>query len=510
MPWKDWFGEKALSKKWRSKREAERQKSLSNKEAQKQKVLAKRQRELDEHHEACESLAYLLWEADGKPENRDDEYFLKAEKQLSGVRWYLYKLNQPFASKVIEPFDRWSNRANLFNLLPKLSYVFQAIGLLLIPFVLLRLENRRVVQQHEFEQNLIEIQSQVRRQEAVRDYLAQMTSIFMDSGKSIREQDEDVIKLVEATTLAVFNTLSVNERVELPDQKKEEIERKEIERKEIGTNLFKGQVVEFLADLGWINGSRDGKSLMSLAGANLRDASLEGANLTYAKLEGVDFESANLNGAKLNGAKLNNAILKHTNLRNAKLNGTSFNSVKLYYVDLENAELKSSNFDSAILERANLENVELNGASFNSVRLDFVDLENANLENADLENSRLSLVDLNDAKLSGAKLNGSYLYIVDLKDADLDGASLENTDLESANLQGANLTSANLNGANLEYTNLSGANLEFANLNDVNFEKVIFCKTTMPDGGINNQSCSEVWKWWFIFILQILINQSFR
>ena len=43
----------------------------------------------------------------------------------------------------------------------------------------------------------------------------------------------------------------------------------------------------------------------------------------------------------------------------------------------------------------------------------------------------------------------------------------------------ANLTDADLRGANLTDANLSGAALDGA----------IYCKTTMPNGSINNTNC---------------------
>ena len=45
--------------------------------------------------------------------------------------------------------------------------------------------------------------------------------------------------------------------------------------------------------------------------------------------------------------------------------------------------------------------------------------------------------------------------------------------------------------SNLPATNMTGANLTGANLEGVSLDGVILCKTTMPDGTINNSSCKN-------------------
>ena len=87
------------------------------------------------------------------------------------------------------------------------------------------------------------------------------------------------------------------------------------------------------------------------------------------------------------------------------------------------------------------------------------DCINCDLSGANLEDAKLMGADLKGAKLSGAKLEGAYLEGADLKDA--------------------NLTEAELSGANL-----TGANLNYAIM-----EGVIFCNTTMPDGGVIYSGC---------------------
>ena len=72
--------------------------------------------------------------------------------------------------------------------------------------------------------------------------------------------------MVEANTLALFNELSVRE-----DTRQDSKDRK-------------GQVVEFLSGLNWINGLKNKEPLLSLSQANLAEANLYRANLIGANL----------------------------------------------------------------------------------------------------------------------------------------------------------------------------------------------------------------------------------
>ena len=55
----------------------------------------------------------------------------------------------------------------------------------------------------------------------------------------------------------------------------------------------------------------------------------------------------------------------------------------------------------------------------------------------------------------------------------------------------AKATNGGKERSNLPATNLTGADLTGANLKGVNLDGVILCKTTMPDGTINNSSCKN-------------------
>ena len=72
---------------------------------------------------------------------------------------------------------------------------------------------------------------------------------------------------------------------------------------------------------------------------------------------------------------------------------------------------------------------------------------------------------------------------------DLIGAYLIGAYLSSANLIGANLSGADLSLADLSLANLSGANLSGTNLSGA-----ILCKTTMPDGHVEDSGCGQALK----------------
>lgn len=128
---------------------------------------------------------------------------------------------------------------------------------------------------------------------------------------------------------------------------------------------------------------------------------------------------------------------------------------------------------------ANLSGALLSGAFLSGADLSEVNLSGTILSGADLSGVNLTRGFLSGAFLSGADLSGAFLNEADLSGADLSGAFLSGADLVEANLRGAFLSGADLRGAFLNEADLSGALLENAK----------FCRTTMPDGTVNNRDC---------------------
>jgi uncharacterized protein YjbI with pentapeptide repeats len=102
---------------------------------------------------------------------------------------------------------------------------------------------------------------------------------------------------------------------------------------------------------------QDNLEPLDLRGANLEDAVLEGAELSYANLEGV-----NLKGADLYWVILFGANLKKSNLENASLNGADLKEASLRGANLKNADLGPDNLGGVTqLQGADLTDAVLDG-----------------------------------------------------------------------------------------------------------------------------------------------------
>ena len=334
-----------------------------------------------EKDHACRKIALWLKQADIKARNTirsDDWYYSEAQNRIKGFRWRLHRLNSPFIwleKKIIEPLDSWSDRANLFQFFSKASPLLEAIGVLAIPFVLfyyesqreerqIAFEKEREERQLEFQKNTIALQAEVRKQQAVRDYLSQITNIYLDvEDRDQIKQNEDLRKLLEANTLAIFDELSINET--LQDESEDNNKLREI----VLDTDRKGEVITFLLKLGWINGD---EPLLSLSEANLSQIDLSIAKLNHANLSG-----ANLSEADLSGADLNDANLTDADLRQARLKRTNLRYIDLSGADLSGADLSAANLRNAILSGAYLSNADLSRAYLIGADLRGTDLSGA-------------------------------------------------------------------------------------------------------------------------------------
>ena len=109
---------------------------------------------------------------------------------------------------------------------------------------------------------------------------------------------------------------------------------------------------------------RSGKVLLrsalpSLAGQDLSDCPLQGANLQGLDLQQLDLSGRDLSGANLSGARLNAARLVGANLRGANLEGAVLNAA-----DLTGADLRHARLARATLMTTDLREADLRGADF--------------------------------------------------------------------------------------------------------------------------------------------------
>ena len=106
-------------------------------------------------------------------------------------------------------------------------------------------------------------------------------------------------------------------------------------------------------------GKRPAHDLLTKGGSpSLCKADLAGTNLSEAKLGGADLHEANLRGANLPRADLGKANLRRADLRGANLPGANLGEA-----DLSEANLRGANLSRADLRRANLSNANLIAAN---------------------------------------------------------------------------------------------------------------------------------------------------
>ncbi|MEM9273386.1 MAG: pentapeptide repeat-containing protein [Cyanobacteria bacterium P01_F01_bin.143] len=324
----------------------------------------------DQQRAACREIANRLKQADiqaGKTPDPDYFYDAVAQKRIKSFRWYLFLLNRPFVwlrRRMIEPLDFKSYQAKFFKFFAKVSPVLEVLGVVAIPFVLFYYENKREDRQIAFEQKVITSQAEVSQQQAVRAYLSQITTIYLDveDRENIR-QDTDFRKLLATNTIAIFDELSINESFQDNLEDGDEL------REKLLRSDRKGDVINFLYQLDWISGN---DPLLSMRGANLSQANLGIFELNNVNLSNTDLSSAYLYGADLNDADLSEAILSNANLRNTELKN----------IDLSGAQLGGADLNRAFLKGANLRGAYLSGADFSRANLSGADLRGALLSDA--------------------------------------------------------------------------------------------------------------------------------
>lgn len=146
-----------------------------------------------------------------------------------------------------------------------------------------------------------------------------------------------------------------------------------------------------------------------LAGANLTNARLTGANLF-----GIELGHADLSGANLDQAELGYADLRGTRLWKTRLAHADLTAARLDDADLADADLRAARISGASLRAALLQGARLHGATLSDA-----DLTDAALDEASLDNAYLSRAQLHGATFDGTRLPGTSLLGTDLTDVDL-------------------------------------------------------------------------------------------
>jgi uncharacterized protein YjbI with pentapeptide repeats len=313
--------------------------------------------------------------------------------------------------KAIEPLANWVDNANAVRIIERISPTLEALGVLAIPLVLFiatqSYQERVIAREKAYQENLRQQESERLQQQALKDYLNQLSTLLLDLDGDLRDSKNERLRtLTEATTLTLLS------------EPKFSGDRKE-------------QVIRFLSQLELVNvnsldetlQSDDEKGVtLSLSGTNLAEtdlggASLSGANLSKASLRKVFLFKTDLSGADLSEADLGGSILTEANLSRADLSGANLS---------ENIEISPDTDGTGIIVIAYV------GSSDGISRTD------------------LSRADLSEANLSRANLSGANLSKTNLSKANLSRANLSETDLGS----GDNLTQEQVASALLCRTQL--------------------------------------------------------
>ena len=132
-------------------------------------------------------------------------------------------------------------------------------------------------------------------------------------------------------------------------------------------------------------------------------------------------------------AELNDILSKHGLWLKDDPSGVRANLSDAY---LRGANLSYANLSDAYLRGANLSYANLSGANLSDVNLSDANLSDANLSGVNLRGANLSDANLSDAYLRGVNLRGAYLRGANLSYANLRGANLSDANLSDANLRG--------------------------------------------------------------------------
>lgn len=273
------------------------------------------------------------------------------------------------------------------------------------------------VQQHR--QLELQIALEDQNQEALNQYLNEMTSLILDGELKSRSEEYDVVALIVAKTHAALRMLDP---------------------------VRKAILVQFLYDAELISMDEDSGRTHPIL------------NLENADLNGMVLTDANLSKIVLYRAHLRNADLQRVGLYQAQLWGSDLTSANLYQTELIETNLVSSRIHSANLTYINASELNLamsdaSGADFSHSILIEAKFKQANLKGTKFVSSNVCGANFSEADLSEADLTEcNFATWGDLKPAKLD----------KTDLTGSNLTGADLSGIDLRTTIVSKRQLSLA------------------------------------------------
>jgi hypothetical protein len=169
-----------------------------------------------------------------------------------------------------------------------------------------------------------------------------------------------------------------------------------------------------------------------VAGGDLQNIDLAGANLEGADLFGMNLLRVDLEGANLRGVDLRRANLREANLNDVDLRGAQLYRVNLNRAHISGADLRGSNLYRAYVSRATL--------------------RAANLQETDLGLSTFVSTDMEGVRLSRARVYGISVW-------DMKGEPADQEDLIITPEDQADITTDNLKMAQFVYLLLNNAEI---------------------------------------------------
>lgn len=316
------------------------------------------------------------------------------------------------------------------------------------------------------------------RQEALKNYLTQMTSLLVDKELSKQSYDKPIVIAARALTLSLMSEL---------DEKRNR------------------QLIEFLSNAELIQHNSDNTSPSLLQGTDLSESMLEncnfsGANLRYcnfsgAKLNKTNFRCANLEYTKFTDSNLSEAILDNvtcnsqTDFKNAILHNAQLSQIS----ELSNSNLEGASLDQAKLACIKISDTDLTAINLTHKSLNYVTLENVVLTKSDFSFTRMEKVQfLNNTMLEFSNISNSFLYQVVFVGAKLNNADFTDSSFDKVDFSNANLNNANFRNANfIQFVNLKNANLEYANLENVNLSSAILDRTILKKSNLSGANLNN-------------------
>ncbi|MGC1308844.1 MAG: pentapeptide repeat-containing protein [Phormidesmis sp.] len=422
---------------------------------------------------------------------------------------------------------------------------------------LLEIEANREALQESFD-----AQRQFNQQQTLQNYLSQMVVLMSEQELINQPSDSQAAQAATSLTISVLNLISPQEKRALFDF----LYQSGLIDSQSPTISFNG------SDLSKIDLSSSALKIkpalsidreielsqgVSLAGADLQNATLAALDFSKTDLQNADLTAADMRESKLSENSLYGITLNRTNLHKADLQALDFSkAANISKVDFTEANLSNSVFSSTSLSEVNFTNANLQLAQMIDLDLSssifrYADLSGADLSEAIFRDSRNICAPTLDsgvrdpaqcsydpreattfyrATLVATELSGLDLSGIDFTLANLARANLVNTNFFAANLQKSNLSYANLRGVDFSSAKLYGATFYRSNLKDTKFhradlwradlsnakdlsvdslEGAVLCHTKLPSNfKINSYTgCMELFmrrNFWWIYLVTML------